>query len=939
MRTASTVALLAALAALPAAAYAAEVQFHIITESGNTFLIEPPDLPRPANIIGETAHLAVRNPPAGMFVATSADGATHKFTPLQSGLDTDGFAGGTVRVILRDDWDRAGDREFRDQAFGTMSGDPMRHFRAMPLAPGWNDTYDLVPLRDDSCFGLGMCANNTLGLAMGSHGEYAIPMGSRERAGLDFGPGTGADHTYYIYRGCSSCGTLVAIGHGSPADPQETLPNDLSVTDHHRGWRSTGGCSKSGDNDWGGRGWGSASATFRIPSPDYSNAGGHHINSRYDDLSVLPQSHSTCLGGTLHGANNDDNRKHDMCVSGTSASASTKYRYTRTTEVRTQVFLNGTEISNTVTTTHGTRTLTENGSCDPVDFAGTSSGYEVSVRCRGGPSAPTSPPSDSDRVTSSGDLNDGWVKRTIITYSGPTVRTYADVGATCSLYTNTPYLDLDDTMTIRPGLNLYRPGAIPANHNILAIYDDVENGGGGNERIQVFRHDGPGPGPDPAGPYSFHLRPNAQGVLYDAHRHYGWVDARMYDAGQLSGMGYTAHSAMAGHGDGLRMDGSGPSDGTRVCHGDCFMGMEGIDSGKPAIREVAASSSHAISPGAGLTYDHRNDMWFTRAGGGDRATAAALYLVVPFAEDAALYHIRLYDHGFDPAAQLPSPRDNPGGGADVCHIRQSGGLATFAARLNVTDGDALHIPVLPGMRYAAFVANGDCYWYDTASLPSPLSSVASGARHVPLVNGTVLSGDLTARRDGMVHVDVVADLVAAWQSETYGIGDGTVPANASWAVPPLEVEVTAVARVNGAYGPCGASGVYCSEPIRMAGTTFQHGAYIHGTSFRHGEPYAEAPRPLPSGTAGTGVYGLPDGRCYGLGGVSAATGGLEVRDIPRIRVMTGDTITLSFNATAYLPEVAGGNVTMAAPAGHACRLVESVQTATLDIRTMTATLR
>ena len=937
MRTAC-IALLAALAALPAAAYAADVQFHIVTEAGNTFLIEPPDLPRPANIIGETAHLAVRNPPAGMFVATSHDGAAHKFTPLQSGLDMAGFDGGTVRIILRSDWDLAGDRTFRDQAFGTMTGDPMRHHSAMPLAPNWNDTYDMVSLRDNSCFGLGYgCTNNTLGLTGGSLGEYAVPMGGRERAGLDFGPGTGSDQTYYIYRGCSSCGALAAIGHGDPTDRREALPNDRSVTNHDRGWRSTGSCGASDIDTWSGRGSRTISDTYGIPPPAHSRAGGHYIDSRYADLSVLPGSHSLC-SGTMYTENNDDNRKHDMCVSGTSASASTRHSYPYTKTVRTETYLNGTQTGVTTTTTSGSTTRTTTGSCNALSLSGTADGYRVSAYCSGGPS-PTNPPSDSTTYSSTGDLNAGTITRTTIDYSSPSVTTTGRVSASCSLHTNTPHLDLEDAMTIQPGLNVYRPPAIPASHHIIIIYDDAENGGGGNEIIQVFRHDGPGP--DPAGPYSFHLRPSTQGILYDAHRHYGWVDTRTYDAGQLSRMGYTAHSAMAGHGDGLRADGGHPyMDGTRICHGDCLMGMEGIDGGKPAIRTVDAATSRAASMHDSVTYDHHNGEWFESIYGTDGlVTAATLYLVVPFAEDAILAHVWLYDDDFDPALQDPSPRDNPGS-SRVCHIHQAGRFGTFASAVNVTDGDALHIPILPGMRYAAFVGNGDCYWYDITSLPSPLSSVASGARHVPLANGTVLSGDLTARRDGTVHVDVVADLEAMWQLEAYGIGDGTTPANAAWTVPPLEVEVTAVARVNGAYGPCGAAGVYCSEPIRMAGAAAEHGAYIHDASFQHGLPYAEAPVPLPSGgLAGTGVYGLPDGRCYGLEGVSAATGGLVVRDIPHMRVLAGDAITLSFNATAHLPEVAGGNVTMVAPAGHACRLVESVQTATLDIRTMTATLR
>ena len=95
-----TLMICVALALVPLAAHAAEPQFHFITEYGNVFIISPPDLPRPANIIGETAHLMVRNPPTGMFVVSASNGTAHKFVPLQSGLDIDGFPGGVIRVIL-----------------------------------------------------------------------------------------------------------------------------------------------------------------------------------------------------------------------------------------------------------------------------------------------------------------------------------------------------------------------------------------------------------------------------------------------------------------------------------------------------------------------------------------------------------------------------------------------------------------------------------------------------------------------------------------------------------------------------------------------------------------------------------------------------------------------------------------------------------------------
>ena len=929
---------------LPWPAHATDIQFHIITEDGNTFIITPPSLPRPANIIGETPHIVVKNPPSGMFVATAPDGVTNKFTPIQSGLDTAGFAGGTIRVILGSAWGAATDHTFRDQPFGTLSGSPsMYHHLAMPLDAAVLPSYHLVTLVDDSRFGLDPPAGhgNGLGLTQGTNGEYTIQMNTRNRAGLDFGPGQGTDQTYYIYRGCVLCDAEVVIGHGSPTHDRSTLPNDPLVVDHDRGWRSTGSCDASGSNSWGSTGSRTILGAYDLPAPAHSNTGDHEIANRYDDLSVLPRSHSSC-SGTLYTDGTADNRKHDMCITGESASASTTYSYPCTTTTTTETYLNGVLIGTTTTTgSCAARTATTTGSCSTPHTTQTGSGYRVSSSCSGGSAPPT--PSPSTTTTSTGNLTTGTITQTVETYSSWSGRTTsASVSASCSLTTNTPHLNLADAMTIRPGLNIYHPPAIPTGHNVIMILDDTENGGGATERIQVYRHSGPSN--DPAGPYQFHLRPSTSGVLYDAHGHYGWVDPTTYDTDQLSDMNhYTARAILAGYNDGLLYDGGDPYLwGQRLCHGDCFMGPAGIDSGKPMIKAVTPANTHVISGSGGLVYDHINDRWFDSVftGTDDQVVAASLYLLVPFAEDIDLIHVRMYGEHFDPTAQEPSVRDVPSTPLP-CHLAQSGQLYEFASALTKAKGERMSIPILPETRYVAFIGDGNCHWYDISTLPSPLSTVSSGARSVPLVNGTVLTGDLTARHDGMVHVDVVADLEAIWQSEMYGFVEPPGPANASWVVPPLSVEVVAVARVNGAFGTCGDPGVYCSGPVDMTGNLVEHGSYIHGTSFTHGEPYAEAPVPLPSGGhTGTGVYGLQAGRCYGLESVVAGTGGVVIRDIPHIRVSAGDTITLSFNATVFNPVVMmAGDIAMAAPASHLCRMAESVQTAVLDIRTMTATLR
>ena len=630
-----------------------------------------------------------------------------------------------------------------------------------------------------------------------------------------------------------------------------------------------------------------------------------------------------------------------MCVSSTSASATTRYSYPYTRTVTTDTIVNGTVTGTTTTTTSGSTTRTTTGSCNTPTTTATSDGYRISATCSGG-SSPSNPPQDRTTYSSTGDLNSGTITTTVVDYSSPSVTTTGRASSSCGLTTNTPHLNLADSMTVQSGLNVYRPPPIPPNHNMIIILDDTENGGGGTEYIQVLRH--AGPSDDPAGPFEFHLRPTTAGILYDAHRHYGWVDARTYNATHLADMGYTARSALVGLNDGLRPDGGDPYlSGTHLCHGDCFMGSEGIGGAKPILRVVDPPPRYSLpSFPVGLTYDHLNDRWFSNvfAGMDGLVTASSLYLVVPFAVDTNLTYIRMYNEHFDPAAQEPSAVEVPGTPLP-CHLTQGGQVTAFANSLAVAAGESISVPVIPEMRYLAFMGNGICHWYDISALPSPLSSVASGARTVPLVNGTVLGGDLTVRSDGTVHVDVVADLEAVWQSEMYGfVEPAGPPTTVSWVVPPLEVEMVAVARVNGAAGSCGTHNVYCSSPITLTGTAAEHGSFIHGAAFTHGEPYAEAPFPLPAGgSTGTGVYGLPDGRCYGLESVVAATGGIVVRDIPHIGVSAGDTVTLGFEAVARHPDVAGGHVDVALPTGDACRIAETVESATLKIRTMTATLR
>ena len=932
---------LVVISVLCMAGMAHATQFHIITELGNTFVVSPPDLPRPANIVSETAHLAVRNPPAGMFVLAAANGTTQYVTPLQTGLNVSGYVGGTIRIITENDWDTGSNHAFRDQPFGTMAltaNQTMRQAGAMALETGWNGTYAAVPLVDDSRFGLGTGTNNTMGLTHGTNHEYTIDMRTRERAGLDFGGGTGAGYTYYIYRGCISCDTGVVIGLGDTSSHMSILPNHPPI--YERGWESSSSCHISDSDTWSGTGTRTLRAVFDIPPPEHSLAGDHFISNRYANMSIIPDSHSAC-SGTLHSRDSTDNRKFDMCVYGNVTSASTSFRFSYTDTVERYNINTLALVS--VTTSAGHTAVSRSGTCGAVSTAGTSSGYSASVSCSG---SGIIPPTPADTISTYDTA-----MHTVVTsrvYSGLyTASTSADMLITgCTMYTNTPHLDLEDAMSIRSGLNIYRPPPVPPSHNITIVYDDAENPSTDVERLQVFR--GPYNG-TLSGPFDFHLRPPVSGILYDDHTHYGWLDASLYSTAQLADMSYTEHAAMAGYNDGLLYDGTTPYQyGNRLCHGNCLMGPGGLDGGGPAIRNVTATSVIPVDT-SGMTYDHINDMWFDSAfaGTANMANVASLYLVVPLAEDVYMAQIRLYSDMFDPAAQEPSPRQDPLR-TSWCHMNQPGVLETFATHLNMTEDDTLYISVLPEVRYVAYMGNGDCFWYDIASLPSPLSGVAAGARTTPLHNGTVLSGDLTARYDGIVHVDVIADMAAVYQSEMYGETrplPGT--ANVTWVVPPLQVNITGVARVNGAPGGCGSHGVYCSDDIILYGNSTIYGTYIHGANARmdlrpyvHGEPYRERDGAIMSGSGfGRGAYGMADGRCYGLSYVTADTGGIIIRSIPGIRVDAGDTITLEFSSNMIPPGVGSENVTMVHPATHLCRVIHTEETAMFDIITMTATLR
>ena len=903
----------------PVLSYADDVQFHMITELGNTFPLLPPDRPKPANIIGETPHLAIQNPPNGILILTAQNHTTQLVSPIQVGVETAGFGNGVVRVIYGSTWDAGTDYTFRDQPFGTLTSDTnktMYHPQSMPLYTDWAGLYTKYNTTQVSGFGL---KQTTPSIPQGGNGEYTVSMGSRDRVGLDFGVPT--DAVFYIYRGCTTCKSDVVVGLGDPNNVQSSLPNNS--TDHPRGWKdAVTSCDIVESKRWSGRGTSTISGIYTIPAPEHSKAGEHYTPNRYDDLSILPQSHSLCTGN-LYTKDNKDNRKHDICVSlPITATAFTTYTYSCTQTETTTHYVNGT-VSGTTQSTSSCSSVQykTNGTCSTGTgtTTPTTQGYKFTVTCTGG-AIPTPPPSTT---TTHGGGNVTITK----TYSAPTYSTDGLAKTDCQLNTNTPHLNLESVLTLTPGVNIYRPGTIPAGHHLIILLDDTEDGGGSTERIQVF-----GSGSyNITGPYNFHLRAPVSGVLYDSHAHYGWVERNhTYDTVGLAEMSYYAPNTMDGYNDGY---GSSVV-GTRLCHGSCFLGPAGIDGDEPRLRSITPDSRYMIpAGGGGAIYDHINHRWLGSYT--DRITAASLYMSIPFVVDTGVNHIRLYGDTFDPQNQNPSYREDPDMLAGLpCHLEQRVYYTPYANNMTINAGDVMQIPILPDKRYIAFMGNGECYWYDISTLPSPLSGISAGARTIPLYNGTILAGDLTSTTTGTVHVDIILDADFTWQSEAYGIHDGTGAANVTWAVPPLHVNMTATARVNGAGGACGSIGVYCSSHIIHNGTTISQGAYIHGPHSIHDTPYGMAPPGY-----NTGVYGIQAGRCSGLINISEGTDGIITKSIPKIPVTAGDTITLGFEVVVITPGNIPHKVQIANMPGHLCDIQHTKETATMHVRTMTATLR
>ncbi len=921
--------------------YAYDVQFHFITENGNIFLLSGPDEPRPPNIIGETAFLSVDNPPAGMFIVTSNNGTIQRVTPLQTGIDVSDYSGSDrVRVITYTDWNGGSVREFRDQPFGTLSNgiNGMYHSNSMGLIADYSN-YTMMSVIDSSRFDLGSGSDNTLGtLTQGSNGEYTINMATMNRAGLNFGPGS--DATYYIYWGCRDCNTNVVVGFGGSSD-QARLPNDH----HPRGWESTQSCGVSDTDTWSTNS-GTIDVDYHIPSEEHSQAGDYTISNRYDDLSILPQHHTS----STYTDETDDNRRFDMdIIAITTSTPRSEYLFscsgTITVETCDEHGSNCTTQSSSGNS--GTTTRYTDGSCTNEMSSQRSSshmGYIASADCTAGP-AP-SKPADINNRSSPVDMGGNQTRvttRTCNYNSSPTLMgTTATISTTCDLHIQTPHLTLNESLTVKPGLNIYRPDSSFINQNLTIIMDDTENGGGQNERIQVFH------GPDDilTGPYDFHLRTPESGILYDDHDHYGWIDhTKSYTTEMLEQLGYTIRVSMAGFNDGLGTSGTEPyNPGQRLCHGDCLLGLEGIDGEKPRLMVLRQSPpSHGVVLN-GLIYDHKNNDWYSSGfgyGTDGLVTATSLYLTVPFSVDTTLVNVWLFNENFDPTQQLISPNDALSPTADLCHLRQAGQIEIFdAGPTTISAGNSIHIPILPEMRYSAFIGNGECHWYDIASLPSPLSSISSGARMVPLNNGTILGGTLTVKHDGQAHVDIITDLRAVYQSEMYGdVIIGTPADITQWSVPPLKVNVTAIAQVNGLGSSCGDTGMYCSQPITLVNSSAPHiGTYIHGSvmsgSFTHDEPYGIAP----TSGAGQDEYGFVNGRCYGLETIIADTGGIIARSIPGIPVNAGDTIALSFNVIVISPRTIPGLIETETT-GEICDIKLTEQSLILDVSTMTATLR
>lgn len=630
--------LLLLVAITPVLSYADDVQFHMITELGNTFPLLPPDRPKPANIIGETPHLAIQNPPNGILILTAPNHTTQFISPIQVGAETAGFGGGMVRVIYGSTWDAGTDYTFRDQPFGTLNDmhNVMYHPQDMPLSADWAVLYTKYNTTQDSRFGLGSGASthNRLDISQGGNGEYTVSMGSRDRVGLDFGVPT--DAAFYIYRGCTTCKSDVVVGLGDPNDVQSSLPNNSTIqVDHPRGWKdAVMSCDVMYSKTWAGRGSSTISGTYSIPSPEHSKAGEHPTQNRYDDLSILPQSHSQCTG-ELYTTQNRDNRKHDICISDIDAIALTTYTYSCRQTERTISYVNGTISGTPSQSTSSCSSVLHKipGTCHPGTTTQTTQGYRFAVTCTGG-AIPT-PPSSTTTTQDNRVGGTGTVVTTTKTYSAPSYSTEGLAKTDCRLDTNTPHLNLESVVTLTSGLNIYRPTTIPAGHHLIILLDDTEDGGGSTESIQVF-----GSGSyNITGPYNFHLRVPVSGVLYDSHAHYGWVERNhTYDTVGLAEMSYSIPNTMDGYNDGYYS-----SAGTRLCHGSCFLGQAGIDGDAPRLRSITPDSRYTIpASGGGAIYDHINDRWWSESRGiyTDRITASSLYITIPFIVDTGVHHIR-----------------------------------------------------------------------------------------------------------------------------------------------------------------------------------------------------------------------------------------------------------------------------------------------------------
>ena len=752
--------------------------------------------------------------------------------------------------------------------------------------------------------------------------SYDVTMSSKKRIGLNFGPTDSyADPHIFIHRGCNDCNTKVVVGYG---DQTKTNESEELPPSGERGWdeRTTASCYDNGS------GSSSASASWGPPSETFSRAGQYTIDSRYDNLMVIPSADPTCSKKTYYP---DDKRIHEIEVTDTDKYTQTKYtwsKYTHRLSYTTHTHSGGnvTHINDSTCTRdtyshisgdkhkHRTCSYTTSTSSQSRTFSHTSTCGNISLSCnlntQGKWSASVSCGSHGGYSPGTDGSPTGWPP-SYVTYSSVSSSQTTIVSGDCEYSTISPYLNLDESMTLQSGLNLYRPSYNNANHDLIILFDSLENGGAGTERIQVILHDGPVE--DPTGPYKFELQTSSSGILYDSHTHYGYISSgKTYTESELADIGYTINTTMIGYSDGVEQSGSNSyRHQTNLCHGNCHFGESGISFHKPKLQVLGSGVTSATINGP-LIYDHVNDEIISHTfGSSNTIFPVQSYFTIPIESYLNVTHMRGYTATFDPATDIIF---NP----DVtfrCHLNASETYALNNLNKLYKTGEVIHIPILPEMKYVAYMGDDDCYWYDISDLPTPVSTIHLSDKTLRLDNGTIYGGDLTVWDEGIYNVGIIVDIDSAWQGTMYGWGIKDVSSNRNtmtgkWFTGNYSANLTATARVNGASGTCDPNSnsnptdVYCTEYIlkQIPPINNAQGPYFsYNLESWNNIPYVHD-RQLT--TYNDYVIGYNDGRCYGIYSLRTETHNHpDIMSIPNVDVKAGDTITFELNIVTSVPTI------------------------------------